>query len=82
MQDIRGSRKGKLEVGVDIPREEIKSPVAALDKHWRPLLVTAIFTSMRSSELRGLRLQNENFTRGEINVNQRASRRRQCRIRT
>ncbi|CDZ60455.1 Site-specific recombinase, phage integrase family [Neorhizobium galegae bv. orientalis] len=84
VRDIKGSRKGrdrrqekrqkgKLEVGVDIPtREEIKALVAALDDHWRPLLVTAIFTGMRSSELRGLRWQDVNFKKGEISVNQRA----------
>ncbi|SCB16617.1 tyrosine-type recombinase/integrase [Rhizobium hainanense] len=84
VRDIRGSRKGRdrrqekrqkgrLEVGVDIPtREEIKALVAALDDHWRPLLVTAIFTGMRSSELRGLRWQDVDLKRGQISVNQRA----------
>lgn len=84
VRDIRSSRKGrdrrqekrqkgKLEVGVDIPtRDEIKALVAALDGNWRPLLVTAIFTGMRSSELRGLRWQDVDFNRGEISVNQRA----------
>jgi integrase len=84
VRDIRGSRKGRdrrqekrqkgrLEVGVDIPtREEIKALVAALDDHWRPLLVTAIFTGMRSSELRGLRWQDVDLKRGQITVNQRA----------
>lgn len=84
VRDIRGSRKGRdrrqekrqkgrLEVGMDIPtREEIKALVAALDDHWRPLLVTAIFTGMRSSELRGLRWQDVDLKRGQISVNQRA----------
>jgi len=83
VRDIRGSRKGRerraerrqkgrVEVGVDIPtREEIKALVAALDDHWRPLLVTLIFTGMRSSELRGLRWQDVDFKRGEISVRQR-----------
>lgn len=84
VRDIKGSRKGrdgrqekrqkgKLQIGVDIPtREEIKAFAAALDGNWKPLLVTAIFTGMRSSELRGLRWQDVNFKRGEISVNQRA----------
>lgn len=84
VRDIKGSRKGrdgrqekrqkgKLQIGVDIPtREEIKALVAALDGQWKTLLVTAIFTGMRSSELRGLRWQDVNFKRGEISVNQRA----------
>jgi integrase len=84
VRDIRGSRKGrerrqekrqkgKLEIGVDIPtKEEIKAFAAALSDHWRPLLITAIFTGMRSSELRGLRWKDVNFKGGEITVNQRA----------
>ncbi|MDI7865066.1 site-specific integrase [Rhizobiaceae bacterium n13] len=84
VRDIRGSRKGRerrserrqkgrVEVGVDIPtRDEIKALVASLDDHWRPLLVTTIFTGMRSSEIRGLRWQDVDFKRGEIRVTQRA----------
>lgn len=84
VRDIKGTRKGrdrrqekrqkgKLEVGVDIPtREEIKALVGSLSGNWKPLLLTAIFTGMRSSELRGLRWQDVNFKRGEISVNQRA----------
>lgn len=84
VRDIRSSRKGrdrrqekrqkgKLVVGVDIPtRSEIKALVAALDGNWRPLLVTAVFTGMRSSEIRGLRWRDVNFKKAEIHVNQRA----------
>lgn len=84
VRDIRGSRKGRdrraerrqkgrLEVGVDIPtREEVRAFVAALEPNWRPLLITAVFTGMRSSELRGLRWQDVDFKRNEINVTQRA----------
>lgn len=84
VRDMRGGRKGRerraerrqkgrLEVGVDIPLPgEIKALVAVLEANWRPLIVTAIFTGMRSSELRGLRWQDVDFKRGEISVNQRA----------
>ncbi|MGO7779351.1 tyrosine-type recombinase/integrase [Rhizobium ruizarguesonis] len=83
VRDIRGGRKGRerraerrqkrrVEVGVDIPtREEIKALVAALEGNWRPLLLTLIFTGMRSSELRALRWQDVDFKRGEITVRQR-----------
>jgi integrase len=83
VRDIKGSRKGrdrrqerrqkrKLEVGVDIPtRDEIKALVAALEPNWRPLLITAIFTGMRSSELRGLRWQDVDFGKSQIRVSQR-----------
>ena len=57
-RDARAEKrqKGKLQVGVDIPtREEIKALVDALSDHWRPLLMTAVFTGIRSSEIRGLR---------------------------
>jgi integrase len=84
VRDIRFSRKGrdarqekrqkgKLVVGVDIPtKDEIKALAAALDGNWRPLLLTTIFTGMRSSEIRGLRWRDVNFKTGEVHVNQRA----------
>ena len=56
--------KAKLRVGVDIPApEEIKAIVAALDGKWRPILLTAIFTGLRASELRGLRRPNVDLTK-------------------
>jgi len=70
-------RKGKLKIGVDIPTpDEIRTLIAALDQHprWRPLLLTAIFTGLRASELRGLRWADLDFKRGELRVHQRADR--------
>jgi integrase len=68
-------QKGKLKVGVDIPtRDEIKAIIAALQGHWRPLLLTAIFTGLRASELRGLRWSDVDFDKREIRVHQRADR--------
>lgn len=86
VRDIRSSRKGRerrieerkkgrLEVGVDIPtREEIKAFVSALDDHWRPIFVTLVFTGLRSSELRGVRWQDVDLKRGELTVRQRVDR--------
>jgi integrase len=67
--------KSKLKVGVDIPTpDEIKRIVhAAAGKH-RPLLLAAIFTGLRSSELRGLRWADVDLKRGELHVRQRADR--------
>jgi integrase len=66
--------KKKLEVGVDIPTsEEIKAVIAASGNS-RPLLLTAIFAGLRSSELRGLRWSDVDFKKGELNVRQRADR--------
>lgn len=68
-------QRGKLKVGVDIPSPtEIKAMVGSLSGRWRPLLVTAIFTGLRASELRGLRWTDIDFGRREVHVRQRADR--------
>lgn len=86
VRDIRGRRqggerrqekrqKGRLQIGADIPtREEIKALVGALSGRWRPLLLTAIFTGLRASELRGLRWSDVDLDRRELQVHQRADR--------
>ena len=68
-------QRGKLKVGVDIPtREEIKAVVSHLDGRWRPIILTAIFTGLRASELRGLRWADIDFAKQELHVRQRADR--------
>ena len=68
-------QKGKLKVGVDIPtRKEIKAIVEAARGRWRPLLLTAIFTGLRASELRGLRWADVDLEKRELHVRQRADR--------
>ena len=68
-------QKGKLRVGVHIPRtDEIKAIVGALEGRWRPILLTAIFTGLRASELRGLRWSDLDLDRRELRVEQRADR--------
>jgi integrase len=85
VRDLRGRRRrgerqdkrqrGKLKFGIDIPtREEIRAIVGALDGRWRPLLLTAIFTGLRASELRGLRWCDVDLEKRELNVHQRADR--------
>jgi integrase len=65
--------KPKLKIGVDIPtREEIKAIVGKLSGRWRPLLMTAIFTGLRASELRGLRWGNVDLSKRELHVRERA----------
>ncbi|RUW24626.1 site-specific integrase [Mesorhizobium sp. M4B.F.Ca.ET.013.02.1.1] len=67
--------RGKLKVGVDIPaRDEVKAIVSTLVGRWRPVLLTAIFTGLRASELRGLRWADVDLDRREIHVRQRADR--------
>lgn len=68
-------QKGRLKVGVDIPaREDIKALVGALQGRWRPLFITAVFTGLRASELRGLRWKDVDIERKELRVHQRADR--------
>ena len=87
VRSLRGSRrrdkdrhadkrqKGKLKVGVDIPTpDEIRAIIAHLHGRRRPLLLTAIFTGLRASELRGLRWADIDLKRGELHVRQRADR--------
>jgi integrase len=72
---VGGRGKKKLRAGVDIPTpDEIRAVLHAAAGRARPFLVTAIFTGMRSSELRGLRWEDLDFGRGEIHVRQRADR--------
>jgi integrase len=68
-------QKGKLKIGVDIPTtDEIRAIVSRLEGRWRPLLLTAIFTGLRASELRGLRWSDVDLAKGELHVRQRADR--------
>lgn len=68
-------QKGKLKIGVDIPTPgEVKALVGALAGRWRPLLLTAVFTGLRASELRGLRWQDVDLDKRELHVRQRADR--------
>jgi integrase len=79
-RDRRAESNGKLKIGVDIPSpDEVRAIVAALPRladagPWRPLLLTAIFTGLRASELRGLRWADVDLKRGELHVRQRADR--------
>ena len=41
---------------------------------WRPFLITAVYTGMRASELRGLRWSDIDLKHGQIRVRQRADR--------
>lgn len=71
-------QRGKLKVGVDIPTpDEIKRLIAHLSDRWRPLLLTAAFTGLRASELRGLRWEDVDLRHGKLHVRQRADRYKQ-----
>jgi integrase len=68
-------QRGKLKAGVDIPTpDEIRRMIAHLPDKWRPLLLTAIFTGLRASELRGLRWEDVDLKHNKLHVRQRADR--------
>ena len=65
--------KRKLKVGVDIPQpDEVRALLAAAKGRWRPLLMLAVFTGLRASELRGLRWDDVDLKRSSLHVRQRA----------
>jgi integrase len=67
--------KRRIKVGVDLPtKDEVRDILATAEGRWRPLLVTAIFTGLRASELRGLPWGAVDFKAKEINIRQRADR--------
>jgi integrase len=67
--------KGKLKVGIDIPTPtEIRTLLAQATGKWRAFLLTAIFSGLRASELRGLLWDNVDLKKGELHVRQRADR--------
>ncbi|MDR3485258.1 MAG: site-specific integrase [Bradyrhizobium sp.] len=69
----RNQSTGPLREGHDYPtRAELRTMIDKASGRWRPLLITAIFTGMRASELRGLRWQDVDLDAGVIHVRQRA----------
>jgi integrase len=81
VRDMRRSRRRpgearrKLQVGVDIPSPiEIRAIVHAAQGRWRPALITAIFTGVRSSELRAIRWRDLDLDGRMLHVRQRVDR--------
>jgi integrase len=65
--------KRKLQAGRDFPsKEEANIIIGSAEGRWRPFFITAIFTGMRSSEMRGLTWDAVDFERKRIHVHQRA----------
>lgn len=55
-------------------RDELKAIIKATPDQWRPLILTAIFTGLRGSELRGLTWSDVDLKRGVLSVRQRVDR--------
>jgi integrase len=69
----KAEQRRKLKVGVDIPTPvEVRAIVVVLAGRWRALILTALFTGLRGSELRGLRWVDLDLVNGELHVHQRA----------
>ena len=74
-QRVAGRHDKRLEVGVDIPtKDEIRAMLNAAQPPYRALIVTVIFTGLRSSELRGLTWRDIDFAAETLTVRQRADR--------
>lgn len=67
-------QKARLRYGVDIPTMEEIRAIVGVQGRYRPFLVTAIFTGMRASELRGLAWADVDFDKAQIHVRRRADR--------
>lgn len=68
-------QKGRLKAGVDFPTNaEIKAIIHNVKGRFRPLIITAIFTGLRASELRGLTWADVDFEKCVLHVRQRADR--------
>jgi integrase len=71
--DNRETASGPLRAGVDFPTmSELNTLIENSAGRWRPFVITAIFTGMRLSELRGLRWSDVDLDAGVIHVRQRA----------
>src|SRR6266536_2475552 len=73
LKDDRREAKGPLREGADFPsKTELRTMIDEASGRWRPLLLTAVFTGMRASELRGLSWQDVDLDKSVIHVRQRA----------
>jgi len=71
--DTKKRSDGKLTIGVDVPsKAEIALLLDRAEGRWRAFFVTAVYTGMRASELRGLCWDTVDFERRVIHVRQRA----------
>ena len=74
-QQVESRRGADLKAGIVFPSlEELRALLAAEDPRWRPFVITAIFTGLRASELRGLTWGDVDLENGMLHVRQRADR--------
>ncbi len=71
----RRRRKGRERKEISIPsKDEMRAMLAEVEDPFRPMLITAMFTGMRASELRGLIWTDVDLDAGLIRVRRRADR--------
>jgi integrase len=71
--DNREAGDGPVRAGVDFPnRKELNAIITKTAGRWRPFALTAMFTGMRASELRGLTWADVDLDQGVIHVRRRA----------
>jgi integrase len=74
-REVKLKTHGRDKHEIEIPtKDEIRRLLAAAPPLWRPLLVTATFTGLRASELRGLTWDNVDLPNATLYVRQRADR--------
>lgn len=73
--DLKRRHERRLQAGVDFPTlAEAGRIIEAAIPRWRPVLVVALFTGLRASELRGLNWRDVDFDSHVIRVEQRMDR--------
>lgn len=74
-RDVRVVRSSREKAKIVIPsKAELKALLDHAGDDMRPMLMTAIFTGLRSSELRGVRWADIDLKAGSLSVQQRADR--------
>jgi integrase len=69
--EVRAAGRNKTQA--EIPtKAQIKAIIENVQDAWRPIILTAIFTGLRASELRGLTWEHVDFEQNVILVRQRA----------
>jgi integrase len=74
-REVKIVSRGRHKRRVEIPtKSEVQTMLAKVSPRWRPFMVTAIFTGLRASELRGLTWADVDLSAAVVRVRQRADR--------
>ncbi len=72
-REVKVSAPGRDKAKVEIPSKvELRAMIDAASEDFRPFVLTAIFTGLRASELRGLRWTDIDLKKATVTVRQRA----------